>query len=399
MDLIQLNLEVRKQLAGFSNTDPDDWFLCFKARFGTATALKAIFDIYGSGEVITQPYTCITAVNPILAASLKPIYTDTDPETLSLAALEKYYSAKTHAVIMQHTLGIIGNKVERITKFADRHHLILIEDSAHCLGRLASDSKGRPVADISIHSFGVEKVLKDTKFGGAIYINPQLRDKNPQLYHHLTKLLLDLPQPPRSLDLRARTYRFHNGILQRMPGRFYQSARNLSIKAHLLEPSVYPYEQAGEQANAFAPNKFVLDTILKNLPSLASNYNHRRKNVAFYHKYLANCPDFKIMTDVNEPLLAFPIIFPTAKEASAAYDMLTSSGFFIRRWYSPLLYPGPTNNRIYYYNPKMAPTAEAIHARVLCLPTDLSTAQLKHLAKILLPVEKPVQKIVKPVQK
>jgi hypothetical protein len=40
----------------------------------------------------------------------------------------------------------------------------------------------------------------------------------------------------------------------------------------------------------------------------------------------------------------------------------------------------------------MAPVAELMHARVLCLPTNLTTTQTKKLINILLPVNKPVQK-------
>ena len=74
MNISLSNLEVRKKLAKYSNTNPDDWFLCLKARYGMATVFKAIHDRMGTGEVITCPYTCITAVNPIIVGGLKPIY-------------------------------------------------------------------------------------------------------------------------------------------------------------------------------------------------------------------------------------------------------------------------------------------------------------------------------------
>ena len=44
---------------------------------------------------------------------------------------------------------------------------LLIEDCAHCVGRMATDSSDIPLADVSVHSFGVEKMLR-TSFGGAI---------------------------------------------------------------------------------------------------------------------------------------------------------------------------------------------------------------------------------------
>lgn len=395
MDLNQSNLAIRKLLAKYSNTDPDDWFLTFKTRFGIAVVFQAIYDIYGHGEVITHPYTCITAVNPILAGNLKPVYTDIDPATLSLSHPEKLYNNKTLAVVMQHTLGIMGDKAEKIADFAQKHRLILFEDSAHCLTRMATDTKGNVISDVSAHSFGVEKVLQNTKFGGAIYVNPNLKKKDAKLYETITSRLLNLPQPPLSLDLRSKTYRFQNGILHRLPNSIFTDVRNLAYKMHIFELAVAPYEQSGEQSRPYATTKFVNNTILKHLPTLPAVYKLRLKNTKLYHKKLANNPDFKQLTNVEEPLLAYPILFPTASAASEVYDILSSSGFFIRRWYSPLLYPGPTSNRRYHYSPKMSPIAENIHARVLCLPTDLDQTKMEKILKILQPVEKPVEKVIK----
>ena len=67
---------------------------------------------------------------------------------------------------MQHTLGIIDNK-NNLYNIAKKQHLILIEDSAHCLLRMSRGTDDQPLADISAHSFGVEKVLQGTTFGGA----------------------------------------------------------------------------------------------------------------------------------------------------------------------------------------------------------------------------------------
>ena len=395
MDQNQSNLAVRKLLAKYSHTDPDDWFLTFRARFGMATCFQAIYDIYGSGEVITQPYTCITAINPILVSNLKPVYADINPETLSINQPEKVYSSKTVAIVLQHTLGIIGDKSQKIANFAKKHRLILIEDSAHCLARMAKDDSGNTLADISVHSFGVEKVLQFTKFGGAIYVNPSLKKKNAKLYEEITSHLLNLPHPPLSLDLRSRTYRFQNGLLHRLPNSMMHDARSLAYKAHIFEPAVAPYEQDAEQAQPFSSTKFINNTILKHLPTLPAIYKRRLKNTRLYNKKLANNYDYKPLTNVEEPLLAYPILFEDTASATKVYDVLTSSGFFIRRWYSPLLYPGPNSNRRYNYSPKMAPIAEEIHTRVLCLPTDLTPDKMDRILAILRPTEKPVEKIVK----
>ena len=63
--------------------------------------------------------------------------------------------------------------------------------------------------------------------------------------------------------------------------------------------------------------------------------------------------------------------------------MLTSSGYFIRRWYYPLIYPGPKSTKRYYYKPEMAPVAEDVSKRVLCLPTDLPAIETQKIIKLI----------------
>lgn len=383
MNYIESSHKIRQLLAKASNTDPEDWFLVLKARFGMQVVFSSIREVNGKGEVITSPYTCITAINPILAGGLTPIYSDIDPQNLSISSpsAKLCKSGKTRAIIMQHTLGVIGDKT-KLADYANKHRLLLIEDSAHCLTRMARDAKKQPLADISIHSFGVEKVLTRTKFGGAVYINPRLKASNPQLYNHLTSSLLSLPTPNPIAEIRLRSYRVNNAVLQRMPASIKPTARSLSIKAKILEPPISYIEQEGKQGKAYAPTLWVNQKILEQLPTLPINYDRRLANVAYYRKHLKS-DKFEILSQVDEPLLALPILFHDQQQANLAYDLLMSSGFFIRRWYSPLIFPGPASNRIYHYNPKMAPIAEDISPRVLCLPTDIKESDCKRLIKLI----------------
>jgi hypothetical protein len=256
---------------------------------------------------------------------------------------------------------------------------------------MALTSKNEPIADISVHSFGVEKVLQNTKFGGAIYVNPNLKKKDPKLYEAITKKLIDLPEPPRSLDLKIKAYRTENAVLQRVPNGMKNGFRNFLLKTKTYEPAVTPMEQKGTQAPSYAITDYAAEVALKHFSSLSSDYTRRAQNVATYQKYLHGAKDFHVISDAKDPMLAFPIVFEDVRRATDAYVALASSGFFIRRWYSPLLYPGPVDTRKYEYNPKMAPIAEAMHPRVLCLPTNLSTTDTKKIINILRPVQKTVQ--------
>ena len=387
------NLALRKKLANYSNTDASDWYLCLKARFGMAAVYKAVFDVYGSSDVLTTPYTCITSVNPILVSYLKPVYADIDPTTLSITDAEKHLTKRTRAICVQHTLGIINPEIKQIAKLCKEKNILLVEDSAHCLGRLALTSKNEPIADISVHSFGVEKVLQNTKFGGAIYVNPALKKKDPKLYDKIVNHLLNLKEAPKSLDLKIKAYRGENAVLQRIPSRMQNGFRNFLLKTKTYEPAVTPMEQQAKQLPSYAITEFAAETALKHIGSLSENYRRRIENVKLYQKYLQNTKDFHIISESVEPMLAFPIVFEDTRRATDAYVALASSGFFIRRWYSPLLYPGPADTRKYEYNPKMAPISEAMHPRVLCLPTNLNTTDTKKLINLLRPVQNPVEKI------
>lgn len=384
---------IRKKLAALSDTNAEDWHLCLKARFGMALVFEAIRDKLGAGEVITTPYTCITAINPILVAGLTPIYHDIDASILSTGKPDDHYcKGKTKAIVMQHTLGMIGDK-SSIRKYADKHKLILVEDAAHCITRFARGKENNILADISIHSFGVEKVLTGTKFGGAVWINPELKTKSPALYDAIVAKFNNLKSPDRHMAFRVRTYRLNNAIIQRLHGNFRRNFRSLTIKAGILEPPIYPFEQDGRQDEPQTTNKYINERILEQLKILKSNYIRRSANVELYHNKLKS-KHFSKVTKLQEPLLAFPILFETSEKANEAYDMLTSQGYFIRRWYSPLLYPGPNSLSIYRYNPKKAPIAEDISRRILCLPTDLPVIETSKIVSFLTdqksPVEKPV---------
>ena len=201
------------------------------------------------------------------------------------------------------------------------------------------------------------------------------------------------------MNLKIRSYRTENAIIQRLPGALKTGTRSALLKMHAFEPAVSAIEQEADQGKAYNTNEFVNKTILAHIDELPSNYRRREQNVDIYLKNLRNDRKFKLLTKDKAPLLAFPIVFKDQYTATEAYQALTASGYFIRRWYSPLLYPGPTQNRYYYYESRMAPLAEDISKRVLCLPTNYSAADTRKIIKILNPVEKPVEKNSKPVEK
>ena len=75
------------KLAELTGTETVDWFPTFKARQGMRVAFGALAARDGARrEVATQLFTCCTAVGPIVAAGLAPVYGDISAETLAFGA-------------------------------------------------------------------------------------------------------------------------------------------------------------------------------------------------------------------------------------------------------------------------------------------------------------------------
>ena len=88
------------------------------------------------------------------------------------------------------------------------------------------------------------------------------------------------------MNFRVRTYRLNNAIIQRLHGNLRRNFRNFEIKAGILEPPIYPFEQDGQQDEPRTTNKYINERILEQLDIIKSNYIRRSANVELYHNKL-----------------------------------------------------------------------------------------------------------------
>ena len=159
---------LRRQLAERTGTCAKDWYVVFKARYGMEVVFEVLRELRGGGSVVTQLMTCCTAVDPIVAAGLVPHYGELSERTLALDPARLPLVSDLRAVVLQHSFGIIERKGDwRLADAAHAAGAVLVEDSAHCLARLSRGNEGKPLADVSVHSFGVQKMVQ-TYFGGAV---------------------------------------------------------------------------------------------------------------------------------------------------------------------------------------------------------------------------------------
>jgi dTDP-4-amino-4,6-dideoxygalactose transaminase len=383
--------DLRQELAKRTASNPEDWFLVFKARYGMQLVFDALRELYGPGSVSTQLYTCCTAVDPILAAGLTPAYGDVQRETIMLDASTMPLASDTRAVMMQHTFGLIDSEASAALAARTRKEsqALLVEDSAHCVTRMATDDQGRPLADISVHSFGVEKILP-TRFGGAIWVNPQLSASAPEYNRLLRSRLASLPRPGKRLDVVTRMYINENRVLGRLPGGAGPRMRSWLTRVGLYEPPIAKVEQRGGLGYApMAPSSWMETKMLRSLRSLEANESARAGVVSRFRESLngsdAVAVPRQVMAGEAQPLLRFPIFAESTERAEGIIAALRDAGVYAERWYRPELFPGVENPDAYHvpHDRSHLQVTDELVAGAVSLPTDLNQNQISAAISVL----------------
>ena len=376
---------VTAALAELTGTAPEDWFLVFKARYGMQVVFTALADATGPGQVATQVFTCATAVDPIVVSGLTPRYAEVSAATVALDPERLELRQGDRAVMAQHTFGIVDS--ERTAQLRELAHgvgALLIEDSAHCVGRLARDSQGAPLADVSIHTFGVEKVLP-TRFGGAVWVNPAMRDQ--QVRTRITEALRVLPVVDAKLDKAARRYVPYMRLLRRLPASIGNPLRQALTRSGRFEPAIAPSELEGGLPHQPArPSPWMVEAMALALRELDSVHERRSAAVEVYRDALAGRVDIPAALTSAQPLVRFPFFAADAATAKRVFEALASAGLRPGRWYRPALFPGVPDPQVYQYTPGDGSVAitEDLIERVVNLPTDVDVATARRIADVVL---------------
>lgn len=382
---------LRERMAELTGTDASDWYLVTKARQGMQVVLDAAREATKRSEVITQLFTCVTAINPILAADLTPRYVDISAHTLAVDPALAQASQHTCAVVLQRTFGIEDDATsQRLREMARQSGALLLEDSAHCVGRMAKDERGRPVADVSIHSFGVEKMLFGTYFGGAVWVNPAI--ESARVGHAIRDALLALPPVDAQLDRATRKYRNQVRMLTRLPGKASQALRARWEQKGTMEPAVSDVERRGlVNHEPSAPSSWVCEQALAALADLAANEESRSSCVraylrAFDERDRAELGIPRAVVDApNQPLLRFPVFVDGERQADAVVDGLAQAGLYAPKWPRPLLVPGVLDAGAYGLarGADAWPVSQRLSASIVCLPTDIDPVRVDDVVRVL----------------
>ena len=375
-------VEATRQLAGRSGTAAEDWHLVVKARYGLQVVFRTLAALRGPGDVVTQVFTCATAVDPILVGGLRPVYAEVSPATIAIDPDRFEVGASTRAVVLQHTFGIVDDAADRrVAHRARTMGAMLVEDSAHCVGRLARDDDGTPVADVSVHSFGVEKMLP-TMFGGAVWVNPAMEDVT--LRRAIVGRLASLKRPALRLRCAARTYRYQLAVINRLPLGIARPLRSFLVRIGSFDPPIAHAELEGRLAyGAAAATGWIHAGVAEALGHLQANEQQRAGAVAAYVEEFGDRVEIPDGAKTGQPLVRFPFLVPPGVDPEAVIVGLRANGVVEGRWYRPALFPGVADPAVYGYTPGEAGNVvtEDVIARIVNLPTSVPPDQARRTAR------------------
>ena len=134
-------------------------------------ALKAM-DFKKDSEIITPCLNFGTALSSIMLNNLKPILIDCEVDTLQIDInkIEQKISKKTKALLIPNLIGNIPDW-KKIRRIANKHKLMVIEDSADTLGAKINNKASGIYSDISITSFYGSHIISCAGNGGMLLTN------------------------------------------------------------------------------------------------------------------------------------------------------------------------------------------------------------------------------------
>ena len=143
----------------------------YAVAFNSATsALSGAYSVCGLGskdEVITTPISFVATSNMFVQLGAKPVWCDVKLDgNIDENKIEKLITNRTKAIVV---VDFAGKPVEihKINEIANKHNLLLIQDSSHALGSSIDGKKIGSFSDMTIFSFHAIKPIT-TSEGGAV---------------------------------------------------------------------------------------------------------------------------------------------------------------------------------------------------------------------------------------
>lgn len=245
------------------------------------------FEFPKGSEVITPALTFSTTIGCLVKNDLIPVFVDVEPFSycIDVSKVEKMITNKTVAILAPNLMGNLCDWPS-LRKIADKHGLVLIEDSADTLGAKIDEKGSGYYTDMSITSFYGSHIINCAGNGGALAINDENVMKN-------AKLLRSWGRSSSLFDEKSES----------IENRFNISLEGIEYDAKFVFEKVGYNLEGNELGAAFG---------LTQLKKLQQNIETRQNNFKRQQEFFKNFPDFFVnpeeKKDSSTAWLAYPII-------------------------------------------------------------------------------------------
>lgn len=350
---------------------PDAVFPVSSGSSALLLAMMALKSISTRRTIILPAYTCPSVLAAAIRAGLKPCFCDLEPDSLRMDPnqLETLVGADTLAIVGIHLFGLSEN-IEAIRSIAHRWGAYLLEDAAQAFGTLAASgfTKGGAksvvnraarlgeLGDIGILSFGRGKPLSLLS-GGAVVVN------RSELAPYVHEVYRTVPSNSRTA--------FHLKYLPVLIG------YSLLFHPRLFWiPECLPWFGIGETVFSLDIAVARMDPTVSRLGNLMiSRFEEicekRRMKADIFADALAPLETFfrflPSATDLETPLLRFPLMFRSPQTRDIAMARLKEAGLGASGSY-PVPLHQVRGTEPFIGGGMRYPEAEAVARRILTLP-------------------------------
>ena len=260
--------------------------MCNSGSSALYLAYEAI-DLQPGDEIVTSAVTFSTDVAPVIRKGAVPVFVDVTPDTFQIDVnrIEEMISAKTRSILAPNLIGNCPDW-DVIREIADRHNLLVIEDSCDALGQTLRGTATGTRADISLTSFALSHIITAAGTGGMVcFDNDELADR---------ALLF------RRWGRRSEIQLF--GSLKGKENRFFSA-----LDDGLEYDNIFIFDENGWN---FEPSELSAAFGLVQLDKLDENLARRQRSFAITSSHLAKYPHLFVLPQLTEGIETGWHMFP-----------------------------------------------------------------------------------------
>ena len=267
-----------------------------------SSALYLAVEVLGlepGDEIVTSAVTFSTDIAPMARAGIVPAFVDVTPATfqIDIDGIEEMIGPKTKAILAPN---LIGNAPDwdRIREIADKHGLLVVEDSCDALGLTLRGTPTGTRADISLTSFALSHIITAAGTGGMVcFDDDALADK---------ALLL------RRWGRRSEVQLF--GSTKGVEKRFFSSIAKEDGSTDIEYDNLFIFDEVGWN---FEPSELSAAFGLVQLDKLGDNLSRRQRNFELTSSHFARWPQHFTLPELTPGIETGWHMFPAIINASS----------------------------------------------------------------------------------